>query len=155
MNDRENRERKRGTGKNGWVGLAVIAVAFLINLLESNEIHAVGLFAVLIVVTAAVIFAVFFVMGLKKASGTKKTAGSPTAAKVGDTRRAEIRHETRTGTPQRPVYTPSAGYEENATAANFERDRQRRLNQLQDFLKNGIIDKDEYQVLLSRYEKMR
>lgn len=153
MNDRETRERKRGTGKNGWVGLAVIAVAFLINLLESSEIPAVGLFTMLIAVTAVVIFVVFFVKGLKKASGTKKTAGNPTAAKVVDTRRSEIRRETRSEMTQRPAYTPTAVYDENAAAANFARDRQKRIYQLQTFLKNGIIDKDEYQVLLSRYEK--
>lgn len=155
MNDRENRERKRGSGKNGWVGLAVIAVAFLINLLESSEIRAVGLFAVLIVVTAVVIFVVFFVKGLKKVSANKNTTSGIAAGKMEDTHRAAIRREAQPETPQRPVYSPGAVYDENAAAANFERDRQRRLDQLQGFLKNGIIDKDEYQVLLSQYEKIQ
>lgn len=153
MNDKENREKKRGTGKNGWVGLAVIAVAFLINLLESSEIRVVGLLTMLIAVAAVVIFVVFFVKGMKKASGTKNRAGIPTPVKAVDTRRAEIRRETRPEMMQRPAYTPTAVYDENAVTANFARDRQKRIDQLQTFLKNGIIDKDEYQILLSRYEK--
>lgn len=44
-------------------------------------------------------------------------------------------------------------YNENSAEQNFYRDKQRRLRQLDDFLKNGLIDKNEYLVLRSRYEK--
>lgn len=44
-------------------------------------------------------------------------------------------------------------YNENSAEQNFNRDKQRRIRQLDDFLKNGIIDKDEYLKLRSRYER--
>ena len=44
-------------------------------------------------------------------------------------------------------------YNENSAEENFIRDRQRRLRQLDDFLKNGIIDKEEYMVLRSHYDR--
>ena len=36
---------------------------------------------------------------------------------------------------------------------HFERDRQQRLQQLDEWLKNGIIDRNEYRVLKDRYSK--
>ena len=44
-------------------------------------------------------------------------------------------------------------YNENSAEENFLRDKQRRIRQLDGFLKNGLIDKDEYLKLRSRYEK--
>lgn len=44
-------------------------------------------------------------------------------------------------------------YSENTAQQNFSRDKQRRIRQLDDFLKNGLIDKNEYLLLRSRYEK--
>ena len=35
---------------------------------------------------------------------------------------------------------------------HFVRDRQRRLAQLDDWLKNGLVDREEYQVLKRRFQ---
>lgn len=42
---------------------------------------------------------------------------------------------------------------ENTGENHFVRDKARRIAQLDDFLKNGIIDKAEYRRLLDRYER--
>lgn len=44
-------------------------------------------------------------------------------------------------------------YSEYAAEENFLRDKQRRIDQLDEFLKNGIIEKDEYRLLKERYSK--
>jgi hypothetical protein len=36
---------------------------------------------------------------------------------------------------------------------HFQRDKARRIAQLDDWLKNGIIDKDEYRVMKDRYQR--
>ena len=36
---------------------------------------------------------------------------------------------------------------------HFQRDKVRRIKQLDDWLKNGIIDRDEYRVMKDRYER--
>ena len=45
-----------------------------------------------------------------------------------------------------------AVYNERAAEELFLRDRQKRLEQLEVFLKNGIVDKNEYNLLKKRYE---
>lgn len=42
---------------------------------------------------------------------------------------------------------------DNAGKDHFTHDRERRVAQLDDFLKNGIIDKAEYRKLRERYER--
>lgn len=44
-------------------------------------------------------------------------------------------------------------YDSEASERIFDRDRQRRLEQLENFLKTGIISREEYKILKSRYEK--
>ena len=50
-----------------------------------------------------------------------------------------------------PKAAPARGYNDNIREENAVRDRQRRLRQLDDFYKNGIINKEEYRVLRNRY----
>ena len=45
-----------------------------------------------------------------------------------------------------------AVYNENSAEELFQRDKQKRLEQLDVFLKNGIVDKNEYNLLKKRYE---
>ena len=43
-------------------------------------------------------------------------------------------------------------YNERSAEELFLRDKQKRLEQLEVFLKNGIVDKNEYNLLKKRYE---
>ena len=42
---------------------------------------------------------------------------------------------------------------ENTGEDHFKRDKARRIAQLDDWLKNGLIDRSEYRVLKDRYER--
>ena len=42
---------------------------------------------------------------------------------------------------------------ENTGDDHFQRDKARRIAQLDDWLKNGLIDRDEYRVMKDRYER--
>ena len=142
MNDRErqsNKNNKSGGGKG-----ILIALGFIILM---NVISAGGGSAILVILAIALMVAVAIiaVKAGQKAVKEKSADSAPVQWKRPD-------NDRRQNTP-RPVYTPQAVYNENASAENFQRDKQRRISQLDGFLKNGIIDKEEYKVLLSRYER--
>lgn len=146
MNDRERQNSKKNQS-GGGKGI-LIALGFIILM---NVIGAGGGSAILVILAIALIVAVA-IIGLKagkKAIKQKTEDQAPVQWKRPD----NDRRQNAPKPAERPVYTPQAGYNENAPAENFQRDRQRRIAQLDDFLKNGIIDKEEYKVLLSRYER--
>lgn len=146
MNDRERQNSKKNQS-GGGKGI-LIALGFIILM---NVIGAGGGSAILVILAIALIVAVA-IIGLKagkKAIKQKTEDQAPVQWKRPD----NDRRQNAPKPAERPVYTPQAGYNENASSENFQRDRQRRIAQLDDFLKNGIIDKEEYKVLLSRYER--
>ena len=48
---------------------------------------------------------------------------------------------------------PVAHGGENTGEDHFQRDKVRRIKQLDDWLKSGLISRDEYRVLKDRYER--
>ncbi|MDO4816625.1 MAG: hypothetical protein Q4A83_08530 [Bacillota bacterium] len=50
---------------------------------------------------------------------------------------------------------PQRYYDSSCMQADSEHDHNRRLEQLKDFLKDGIIDKEEYNILLAKYQRYR
>ena len=91
----------------------------------------------------------------KKKGGAKTTPAKPAAPKPSAAPKTE-----------RPVFTPKAPtvktatqerkyYDSTCMTASSEHDHNRRLEQLRDFLKDGIIDREEYNILLERYEQYR
>ena len=146
MNDRERQNSKKNQS-GGGKGI-LIALGFIILM---NVIGAGGGSAILVILAIALIIAIV-VIAVKAAT----KAAQKNSAEEAPVRWTRPDNDSRQNAPkpaERPVYTPQAGYNENASAENFQRDRQRRIAQLDDFLKNGIIDKEEYKVLLSRYER--
>lgn len=144
MNEREKQTRTKKKG-GSRTGLAVIAVVFLISLFDGAGVDAIGVLTLLIVVFVAAAFLWFFLKALK---GTAKK-------KDGLTMDAAPRQKSPPKPTEGPVYTPKAMHYEQDPQANSQRDRQRRLAQLDGFLKNGLIDKEEYKVLLSHYEQYK
>ena len=131
--------KKRKNNKSGFGGLIAIAVVFLVNMASvgaGSELFAVliGLAVVIAVIVAVVVVA-------------KKSIG---AAKISSYLNREEKNEEKTFVPREAA---PASYDENAQEKNFIRDRARRLAQLDGFLKNGIIDRKEYNILKSRYLK--
>ena len=146
MNDRERQNSKKNQS-GGGKGI-LIALGFIILM---NVIGAGGGSAILVILAIALIIAIVVIA--VKAATKAAQKNSAEAAPVRWTRPDNDSRQNAPKPAERPVYTPQAGYNENASAENFQRDRQRRIAQLDDFLKNGIIDKEEYKVLLSRYER--
>lgn len=145
MNDRERQNNKKNPSGGKGI-LAVIGFIVLMNVISAGGGEAiVGIIAIALIV-AVVVFAV---KAGKKAAQKKSAEAAPVQWKRPD----NDRRQNAPKPAERPVYTPQAVYSENASAENFQRDRQRRIAQLDGFLKNGIIDKEEYKVLLSRYDR--
>ena len=146
MNDRERQNSK--TNKSGG-GKGILIVAGFIILM--NVISAGGGEAILGILVIALIIAavIFFLKQRKKAAQKKAEDQSPVRWSAPE----PDRRQNRAGPAERPAYTPQPVYNENTSGENFQRDRQRRLVQLDGFLKNGIIEKEEYKVLRSRYER--
>ncbi|MGM9588392.1 MAG: hypothetical protein ACI3VA_13020 [Candidatus Limivicinus sp.] len=145
MNDRERQNSKKNPSGGKGI-LAVIGFIVLMNVISAGGGRAI-LFILAIALIAAVV--IIAVKAGKKAAQKNSAASAP----VRWSRPDNDRRQNAPKQPERPVYTPQAVYNENASAENFQRDRQRRIAQLDGFLKNGIIDKEEYKVLLSRYER--
>ena len=146
MNDRERQSSKKKQSGGGKGILTVIGAFILMNVISAG-----GGSAILVILAIVLIVAVA-VIGLKAG---KKAAQKKSAESV-PVRWTRPDNDLRQNAPkpvERPVYTPQTVYNENASAENFQRDRQRRIAQLDGFLKNGIIDNEEYKVLLSRYER--
>ena len=96
-----------------------------------------------------------FTVGRKKGAGVKKSASRP-AGRANAAPRAKT---FAAGGGFRGIVEKITGSDKEAEeceygAKNHEysHEEERRLEQLDSFLKNGIIDKAEYQVLLDRYK---
>lgn len=146
MNDRERQNSKKNQSGGGKGILTVIGAIVLMNVISAGGGSVIWFILAIALIIAIMVIAV---KAMKKAA-QKNSAGS---APVQWTRPDNDRRQNAPKSAERPVYTPQTVYNENASAENFQRDRQRRIAQLDGFLKNGIIDKEEYEVLLSRYER--
>ena len=145
MNDRERQNSKKNpSGRKGI--LAVIGAIGLMNVISAGGGSVIWLILAIALIIAIMVVAV---KAMKKAAQKNSAESAP----VQWTRPDNDRRQNAPKPAERPVYTPQTVYNENASAENFQRDRQRRIAQLDGFLKNGIIDKEEYKVLLSRYER--
>ena len=144
MFDMNNRKDKRS--KNNSPKSLLIAAAVMILLSASNNLSGTGV-SILIFLVPVLGIVVFFGIFRLLAKSAEKTKA-----------------ETKRSSPKEDAYCKTCSdefvynnrqveYNEFSAEENFVRDRQRRMRQLDDFLKNGLIDKNEYMVLRSRYEK--
>ena len=145
MNDRERQNSKKNP--SGGKGILTVIGAFvLMNIISAGGGSVIWFILAIALIVAIMVIAV---KAMKKAAQKNSAESAP----VQWTRPDNDRRQNAPKSAERPVYTPQTVYNENASAENFQRDRQRRIAQLDGFLKNGIIDKEEYEVLLSRYER--
>ncbi|MEA5151198.1 MAG: hypothetical protein VB039_01160 [Oscillospiraceae bacterium] len=157
MNEQNNgsQRRKNNGGALGWALAALII--FVLNAAKGlgGAVSRAAVGAVL-ALAAVGVFAGAVALAVKKsksagvtqakgASAMKKLAEKPEFAWL---ERRETAAEV--STAQRPQIRV---YDDEAAANNFARDRQRRIEQLDSFLQNGIIDREEYKILRGRFEK--
>ena len=108
----------------------------------------------------------FIIKKVKEKGGEKKETGSTTrpAAAQRQTPTVEMHRPAPSMQRRTPSVTHTAHRDfsapeapcivcENTGEDHFQRDKVRRIKQLDDWLKNGIIDRDEYRVLKDRYQR--
>lgn len=145
MNDRERQNSKTNKSGGGKGILIVAGFIILMNIIGAGGGEAIlGIFVIVLIIGTVV----FFLKGKKAA---RKKAEDQTTVRWSAP--VPERRQNRAVPAERPAYTPQPVYNENTSGENFQRDRQRRMAQLDSFLKNGIIDREEYKVLRSRYER--
>ena len=128
-----NNKKKKSDGRVG--GIIVLILAMIASLAENINGDAVAQLIFLLVPVAIIVAVVVFIRkAIKKAKAEKSTAKEDRPFTAASTGTAAI-------------------YNEHAAEENFLRDKKRRLSQLDVFLKNGIIEKDEYRLLKERYQK--
>ena len=139
MMRRDNSGRK-STGS--YIGPAVLAIFLVLNAAlgsngGGNVMALLGIFII-----AGIIGGAFVI--IKKAA---KSVESPAAVKSAARKESAME--------DKPGFSVSRGpavYNERGAEELFLRDKQKRLEQLDVFLKNGIVDKAEYNLLKKRYE---
>ncbi len=142
-----NRRNKKGSGWGIAVVVAAVLISSLAEKLEDFRYSFRGLprldsfdlsrLEFLLVPLAVVLFTAAVAIAVYKAAKIRK-AESASAESYQSVRRA-------------PTKQDRSGFD--AANSGYSHDRARRQAQLDSFLKNGIIDKAEYLVLMDRYKK--
>ena len=133
-----NRNRKNNTSSS-TLGIGIIALVMLLNMATGVGI---GNFTSLIA-SVVILGAVGILVGIlyaKKKGGVKK----------GSVYSSERARESAKRMFMREEYEQK----EKAVKCTHPRGREKYIRQLDNFLSTGLIDKKEYQVLKSRYEKL-
>lgn len=134
--------RKKSTGS------AIVPTALGIFFLLSAALDTADVGLILSVLLAIAVIAAVIGLALKMLKKSKKS-GTDKVSAVKMRRRKEAALEDKPLSSRR-----EEGVQYNPKTAEelFLRDKQRRLEQLEVFLKNGIVDKNEYNLLKKRYE---
>ena len=136
---RDNSGRK-STGS--YMGPAVLAIFLVLNAALGSGGGNIIMALLGIFVIAGIIGGAFVI--IKKAA---KSVESPAAVKSAARKESALE--------DKPSFSGGSGpvvYNERGAEELFLRDKQKRLEQLDVFLKNGIVDKAEYNLLKKRYE---
>lgn len=142
MDNNRNRQKK----KSSPIGIAFAVILVLASLAEGAGGDADVFIGIIIII--AIIYAAFFLVG--KLSKKVRETGRAAAKNPVLTRFSRDSVETPPVTASRPK---TFDYDDRVYECNEQRDIQRRLSQLDEFLKNGIIEKEEYRILRARYER--
>lgn len=152
-----NQQKKKNSGAS-WAVL-VILIPLLMRTLD-GDLPPVVFGVIVIAVVAAIAFGKLAKNREKAAKNALETRGNGTKAAPGrkmpevELHRPVPSMQRREPTAQRSFPQPDAYCVscELSGEDHFVRDRQRRLQQLDSWLKNGLVDKQEYLVLKNRFE---
>ena len=149
MNEQNNRKNTR---KNPSFAIWVL-VLILIGLFNSED-SGLGVYVLAVILLVAAF--VYLLRALTRKAGSRDTGADASqrarpAAKPGPTRRTPAKaistHREFPAPDARKIIREYSGED------HFARDKAKRLRQLDDWLKNGLIERDEYRVLKARYER--
>ena len=166
--NQNKQQKKKGLGGWLWV-ILIFLIPNLVEALEDSDLwwnlrwglnrlfHGAGPMNTAIV-GMVVLGAVFVILALillrvilsalRRKSGENDTASF---AREGRVSAAVNRPDPRSKSFQQP--DPYCVVCDHTGEDHFEHDRKRRLQQLNEWLKNGLIDREEYKVLRYRYER--
>ena len=156
MSNQPQRKKKKSTGKGvGVLALLLILLPQLLDSLDEIDLGRVfrrlarggleGLLPVVLVILGIVIVIIAV------ASGTAKQRREQMNSSAGRTSAAVRRPDPRTRSftePEAPCIVCDHTGEDH-----FQRDKAKRIAQLEEWLKIGLIDREEYRVLKDRYER--
>ena len=147
----ENKKSNKKKGGIPWIAIAVLVFGVIGQLADD------GISGALVLLLPLIVFGVFLSRVIKaaKASQEKQNTGSSPAAPV---RRAPTQPTVKLHSDAKPhseFPSPEAycGVCENTGEEQLAVDRAQRIRQLDDWLKNGLIDRAEYRVLKETFEK--
>lgn len=136
-----NNKNNKSTKKSMVPGLIVLAAVMIFNLVAEASGDATTMVIAIVSCVVVALIVVITLAAVKKAAsraGTQERPVRPAAAPAA--RRASV--------------FAHPGEQEEAIHCAHVRGKQKYIEQLDSYLKNGIIDKAEYRVLRERYEKL-
>lgn len=148
-----NGDRKKKGSSVGWVIFTVVLGTVL------SAIGEIGSEALLIVIPIIAILIIIFAFRtiFKTISGLSKSAGERPARREPledrEPRRAGREEADRPSIFRREPLEDKPISHQRELLPMDEYERQKRLDQLENFLKNGTIDREEYRKLRARYER--
>lgn len=162
MYEKNNRDRKNKSVKIS-PGIIIVGIVFLFNLLSDMGVGN------LVLLVPIIFIAALGFIAFKAAKQAKKTRDEVAAARATQSNRqsplqqsfdrAMASNSKRDAAVEEKIYATvstaqaaSQNYEDVAEAS-FERDKRNRIAQLDIFLKNGMIDRSEYNRLKTKYEQ--
>lgn len=149
MNGENGKKNKNGKGRARAIALIVLA---LLTALARNGVDALVIFPVIIMFAAVAVAVYSVVKAIKKQAedrGSERTDEFMTRREPPE--RRPMRREPLEDNPRRRDAAERPAPREMLPMDEYE--RRKRIEQLDGFLKNGIIDKAEYKKLRARYEK--
>ena len=144
QNNRRGDRYRKNNPKSIAIAAAVLVLLQIFSAADGKLVRSNVLTILVPVLAIAIFFFVFWIIG--KAAVKAKTEEKSSSRRSDD-------GYCKTCSDDFEYNNRQNEYNENSAEQNFIRDKQRRIRQLDDFLKNGLIDKNEYLKLRSRYEK--
>lgn len=151
-----NGQDKGSKSKNNIIAVAVVVfMVIMMNMIGSGNGGAI-FFG--IIFFALIIGAIFFVA--KFVEKSEKNGKSANSVKFDWSKQHEWKYKDPDEAVTEKVYAPihetapqKQYYESSDVFDNYERDQKKRIEQLDVFLENGIIDKEEYRILKKKYQQ--
>lgn len=143
----DSHKRKNNSNNTWWIIMLLIGLFFSLADMDMDSGDVVAVIWIILFIITTVIIVAITRQALKKKKKMPQKENRTFSEAVPSSTFKE------TQTRNSPALEQKKYYDKDMIMQDDERDRERRLKQLDDFLKNGIIDKEEYKVLYSRYER--
>ena len=142
--ENKNRKKQSGKGVGVIIGVLILLLSGLTNGFESEIVGP------LVVVAFVAVLIWICCKSVIASRGKAAGQGKNTAAVRHSMTRHEPKVEIHRAFPEPEAHCVVC---ENTGVDHFDRDRQMRVQQLDEWLKNGLIEREEYMILKRKYEQ--